>query len=237
MTGKAGAAADAVWQQQPKRWRPTRRPPRSRQGQAAARSPALPDFVAPQLCKLVDRAARGRGWAHEIKFDGYRLQLRVEDGKATPAHPQGPRLDGEVPADRQGGRDAARRHHRRRGRARSTATARPTSRPCRPRCRTAKTDDLIFFAFDLLFADGEDLRALPLRERKARLQALLDAAKAQARASPLRRPFRDGRRRGAASRPAACRWKASSPSGSTRPTARAAATAGPRPSAAPATRW
>ena len=39
-----------------------------------------------------------------------------------------------------------------------------------------KTDDLIFFAFDLMFAGGEDLRALPLVERKARLlQALHDA--------------------------------------------------------------
>ena len=38
-------------------------------------------------------------------------------------------------------------------------------------------------------------------------------------------------------RPAACRWRASSPSGSTRPIAPAAARAGPRPSAAPATRW
>ena len=30
-----------------------------------------------------------------------------------------------------------------------------------------KTDDLIFFVFDLLFAEGEDLRALPLSERKS----------------------------------------------------------------------
>ena len=38
-----------------------------------------------------------------------------------------------------------------------------------------KTDNLIFFAFDLLFADGEDLRRLPLGERKARLKQLLEA--------------------------------------------------------------
>jgi bifunctional non-homologous end joining protein LigD len=38
-----------------------------------------------------------------------------------------------------------------------------------------KTDDLIFFVFDLLFADGEDLRRLPLSERKQRLKAFLDA--------------------------------------------------------------
>ena len=37
-----------------------------------------------------------------------------------------------------------------------------------------KTDDLIFFAFDLLFADGFDLRRLPLIDRKARLEKLLE---------------------------------------------------------------
>ena len=40
-----------------------------------------------------------------------------------------------------------------------------------------QSDKLIFFAFDLLFAEGEDLRPLPLRERKARLEALLDGLK------------------------------------------------------------
>src|SRR5467141_766944 len=38
-----------------------------------------------------------------------------------------------------------------------------------------KTDDLIFFAFDLLFADGMDIRSLPLGERKERLRKLLEA--------------------------------------------------------------
>ena len=44
---------------------------------------AMPDFVAPQLCVSVDRPPSGEGWCHEIKFDGYRVQLRVEDGEAT----------------------------------------------------------------------------------------------------------------------------------------------------------
>ncbi len=42
-----------------------------------------------------------------------------------------------------------------------------------------KTDDLILFAFDLLFASGEDLRSRPLSERKARLQAILSKAKGE----------------------------------------------------------
>ena len=43
----------------------------------------IPDFVEPQLCRLVDRPSAEPGWAHEVKFDGYRLQLRVVGGKAT----------------------------------------------------------------------------------------------------------------------------------------------------------
>ncbi len=47
----------------------------------AAKIDAMPDFVAPQLGTLVDRPPAGEGWCHEIKFDGYRVQLRVEGGE------------------------------------------------------------------------------------------------------------------------------------------------------------
>ena len=107
---------------------------------------------------------------------------------------------------------------------RSTRTARRISRRCRRRSPTATADDLVFFAFDLLFADGEDLRQLPLRERKERLQKLLDvAATARDQPDPLRRALRRGRRRRAAIGLPHVRWKASSPSSSTRRTGPAAA--------------
>ena len=61
--------------------------------------------------------------------------------------------------------------------SRSTTTVRPIFRACRRRCRKADSESLIFFAFDLLFAEGEDIRALPLGERKARLKKLLEARK------------------------------------------------------------
>src|SRR5205814_1724859 len=43
----------------------------------------IPAFVAPQLAKLVDRPPNSDGCGHELKLDGYRLLLRVENGKAT----------------------------------------------------------------------------------------------------------------------------------------------------------
>jgi bifunctional non-homologous end joining protein LigD len=142
---------------------------------------AMPDFVAPELCTSVERPPSGEGWCHEIKFDGYRVQLRVEDGDARLKTRKGldwtdkfqaiaregsalpdALIDGEIVAlDHDGAPDF------------STLQAAISD---------GKTDDLIFYAFDLLFADGEDLRSLPLGKRKARLKKLLEArSKAKAR--------------------------------------------------------
>ena len=135
---------------------------------------AMPDFVAPELCASVDRPPSGEGWCHEIKFDGYRVQLRIEDGVATLKTRKGldwtdkfeaiakeagalpdMLIDGEVVAlDREGTPDFS---------ALQAAIS------------DGKTGRLIFFAFDLLFADAMDIRTLPLRERKARLKELLEA--------------------------------------------------------------
>ena len=46
-----------------------------------ARSAALPDFVPPSLATLRDKAPNGAGWVHEIKFDGYRMQARLDHGE------------------------------------------------------------------------------------------------------------------------------------------------------------
>ena len=43
----------------------------------------MPDFVEPVLAKLKPRPPAADGWIHEIKFDGYRLQIRIRDGKVA----------------------------------------------------------------------------------------------------------------------------------------------------------
>jgi len=48
-------------------------------GKAAA-SP--PKWIKPQLSRLVDEAPTGADWLHEIKYDGYRMHARLEDGRA-----------------------------------------------------------------------------------------------------------------------------------------------------------
>jgi bifunctional non-homologous end joining protein LigD len=135
---------------------------------------AIPDFVAPQLCVSVERPPETEGWCHEIKFDGYRVQLRAVDGEVSLKTRKGldwtdkfpgiakearglpsALIDGEIVAlDHNGVPDF------------STLQAAISD---------GMTDNLVFFAFDLLFADEMDLRSLPLSERKQRLRRLLEA--------------------------------------------------------------
>lgn len=143
-----------------------------------AKKTAMPKFVPPQLCKLVDRPPTGDGWVHEIKFDGYRMQLRIEGGKAALRTRTGldwsqrfPQLiedaeglpdaliDGEVVALDDAGS--------------------PSFAGLQAALSEDKTDDLIYFAFDLLHADGQDMTDLPLAGRKARLKTLLSGAKSE----------------------------------------------------------
>jgi len=132
----------------------------------------MPQFIAPQLCKPVSRPPLGAEWVHEIKLDGYRMQLRVADGRAVMRTRKGLDwtsrfaaiaeaakgledciIDGEVVAlDHNGASDFA---------ALQAALSEGDSKV------------LTYFVFDLLYADGEDLRRMPLTSRKERLQQLL----------------------------------------------------------------
>ena len=168
LSGRAAAKADAVWHS-------NRAEGRSR---APIKAPSpIPDFIKPQLSRLVDHPPAGKGWGHEMKLDGYRVQLRVVDGVATlrtrrgldwtakfssiaqAARPLPDALvDGEVVVLDDKGH--------------STFSG----------LQAALSDDdqnaFILFAFDLLFVGGEDLRSLPLAERKQGLEHLLESLSA-----------------------------------------------------------
>ncbi len=133
----------------------------------------MPEFIGPQLCTARERPPAGTGWGHEIKFDGYRIQLRVADGDVSLRTRKGldwtakfPAIattagklpdciiDGEIVAlDDKGAPDFA---------------------GLQAALSDGDTDQLIFFAFDLLFAAGHDWRKQPLAKRKAALAELLE---------------------------------------------------------------
>ena len=184
--GRKAAPADAVWQSNhddadpPELAEPQAAPAkvkaRPRHGKAAS---SLPRFVEPQLAKLVDRPPLGEGWAHEIKFDGYRLQLRVEAGKAALFTRKG--LDWTAKFSEIAGDGAALADGIYDGEAVALDShGKPDFAGLQAALSSGRTADLVFFLFDALYAsaDGkvEDLRDLPLADRKARLKQALDAA-------------------------------------------------------------
>ena len=38
-----------------------------------------PGFIEPALATTIEKAPNGDGWVHEIKFDGYRVQIHLRD--------------------------------------------------------------------------------------------------------------------------------------------------------------
>ena len=133
------------------------------------------------LATLVDQAPVGDEWLHEIKLDGYRIVARISQGKvqlltrrhndwtarapsiarslsALPVHSVV--LDGELVSVRKDGVTDFQALQNALG--------------------DAGSENLLYFAFDVLFLNGDDLRSLPLVERKAALAGLLARAKGTA---------------------------------------------------------
>jgi bifunctional non-homologous end joining protein LigD len=137
----------------------------------------LPDFVPPSLATLRTSAPSGDGWIHEIKFDGYRIQARLDHGEvrlltrkgldwrnkfpnvaaAVAALPAETALiDGEIVVEDEEGHS--------------------NFSMLQAALKEGSHDRFIYYVFDLLHIDGRDLRETPLIERKAELKRLLDSA-------------------------------------------------------------
>src|SRR5262249_53599602 len=138
------------------------------------RGTALPDFIPPQLATLAERPPNAAGWVHEVKFDGYRMQARIDRGKVTlltrksldwtdrfkPVAAALAKLDvttalidGEVVV--------------------ADANGVSNFSALQDALKTGKSN-FIYYAFDLLHLDGVDLTSRPLVERKAALAKLFE---------------------------------------------------------------
>ncbi len=162
-----------------RRWtssRPAARkaPPKPKPTKALASSAGAPRAFLPiQFAKVVDHPPPAAGWAHEIKFDGYRIQVSIGGGRAVLRTRKGldwtakfsalaaqaatwpdAVIDGEL--------CALDKDHM------------PDFSALQAAISEGRTESLVYFAFDLLFEGDEDLRGKPLSHRKARLQAYCD---------------------------------------------------------------
>lgn len=128
----------------------------------------MPGFIKPQLATLKSKAPKGEQWLHEIKFDGYRIQIHLNRGRKKVFTRNGldwtkrfsviagaldipgeAIIDGEVVVTHEG---------------------RTNFSELQAELAAGRQGRLVYYAFDLLWRDG-DLRKLPQIERK---QALLD---------------------------------------------------------------
>ncbi|HEY3567739.1 MAG TPA: DNA ligase D [Thermoanaerobaculia bacterium] len=139
-----------------------------------ARKASMPSSIEPQLATLVEEVPQGHEWIHEIKYDGYRALCEIRDGEARLITRHGKDwtdrfapvaraaeklpvsqaiLDGEVVVLEPDGTTSFQ----------SLQNALAENRQ----------NDLVYFAFDLLYLDGYDLRKSPLLDRKTALSDLL----------------------------------------------------------------
>ncbi len=140
-----------------------------------ARKAALPAFVEPALATLVSKPPMGKRWLHEIKFDGYRLEVRIEAGSiklltrsgldwsqkfgkgiisAFKALPVGTAIiDGEVVVE--------------------PAAGASDFSALQADLSEGRNDRFVFYAFDLIYLDGYDLTACPLIGRKDLLRTII----------------------------------------------------------------
>jgi bifunctional non-homologous end joining protein LigD len=147
-------------------------------GKPVAKRASMPAFVEPCLATLAAEPPDGAQWAHEIKFDGYRLQARIENGEIQLLTRSGldwterfgglanslltlkvksAIVDGEVIVEDEHGVSSF---------AELVADL-----------KARRSGRMVFFAFDLLYLDDADTRALPLADRKALLKRLLPRRK------------------------------------------------------------
>ncbi|PWJ85567.1 ATP-dependent DNA ligase LigD phosphoesterase module /ATP-dependent DNA ligase LigD polymerase module [Pseudaminobacter salicylatoxidans] len=173
-----GKISPATWQSRPKgkaaAQQETRKAkPVARRG--STRIARLPGFIEPCLATLKSSPPSGAEWVHEVKFDGYRMQAHIENGKTRLLTRTGldwterfgeriPKalamldcgnaiIDGEIVVLADNGV--------------SSFSALQAA------LSEGRSERLVYYLFDLLFLDGKDLRSEPLVERKAKLQNLL----------------------------------------------------------------
>ena len=150
-----------------------------------AKKAKLPDFVEPTLATLATKPPTGERWIHEIKFDGYRLQARIEAGRVKLLTRTGldwtkkfgkeiiaalqelsvgtALIDGELVVE-------------------SSAGASDFS-ALQADLSNGRSDRFIFYVFDLLHLEGYSLQATPLIERKAVLQTVVGSGTGMVRFS------------------------------------------------------
>ncbi len=146
------------------------------QGEALGkeRTHTVPGFVPPMLAKRVEKLPEGRNWSYELKLDGYRIEVIKDDQNvrllsrrgndftrkfarvttaASKIKAETAVVDGEVVVvDAQG---------------------KPSFQVLQNRASLPRGYQMVYYAFDLLFLNGRDVKHEPLSTRREMLEPII----------------------------------------------------------------
>lgn len=143
---------------------------------AGARAAALPEKLQPQLATLVDEPPRdAQRWVFEIKFDGYRILARAEGGRVRLLTRNGNDWTGKLPELARSLQAMELPDGWYDGEIIMPGTRVPADfQALQSAFDSARTADIVHYLFDLPFCAGYDLRDVPLVERRAVLQRIVE---------------------------------------------------------------
>ena len=139
--------------------------------QARRRGRAATESFSPMLATPADELPRGGGWLFEVKWDGYRAIAYVRGGECRLVSRNGNDLTARFAPSRARSSKALKTPN---AVLDGEVCALDERRPAELLALQGGAERLVYYAFDVLEADGEWLVALPLVERQERLRALLD---------------------------------------------------------------
>lgn len=140
----------------------------------------FPGFIEPALATALGRPPKGGEWIHEVKFDGYRVQVHIANeavkvftrrghdwterfskiaADAWRLNARSAIIDGEVIVH--------------------AADGTSDFAVLQKEIRAKRSSKLVMYAFDLLYLDGNDMRTVPLADRKDMLARLIKGSDIQ----------------------------------------------------------
>jgi DNA ligase D-like protein (predicted ligase) len=135
-----------------------------------------PAWIRPELAALVKAAPEGTDWLHEMKLDGYRMHARLDAGRVQILTRRGNDWTAKYPSIVKAVATLPARSAYLDGELCGVGPDGRTAFNLIQNSMEHGDASLVFFVFDLLFLDGQDLTELPLIERKANLEKLLVGA-------------------------------------------------------------
>jgi bifunctional non-homologous end joining protein LigD len=130
-------------------------------------------FIEPQLPSLADKPPGTKHWIHEVKHDGYRSLVFIEDGKVRVLTRNGYDWTDRYPGIVRAASNLRCKSAIIDGEAIVQDDNGASDFHALPSAIQSRSDGIILCAFDLLHLDGKDLRQQALSDRRAELHYLL----------------------------------------------------------------